>query len=548
MEAQRLLFATVAVCAMAACTGVIGGDDRGGDPSGTGSTPLTCDEASKVPAPTPFPRLTARQYTTTVAALFPEVTLPTLDLPLDGSATTLFENDALAQTISATHVEKYQAAAKVVAAAAVSSLSKVVGCDPKDDACAHAFVQKFLQRAYRHPAADEDVASTDALFDAAKAKWDATVATRMVIEAVLQSPEFLYRVESAPSDKVAEYAPHELAARLSYFLWDGPPDDALTTAAADGSLLRDDVLEAQARRLLADPRAHAAVASFHRQWLGLDKIDRLSKSSTVFPDFTSQTPASLRTSMEKWVDGQFWEKGSFTSLLTEPTAYVDATIAPIFGVPAPAAGEWKKVDLDPSQRAGLLTQAGLMASLAHETSEAPVLRGVWVLRQVLCEPIAPPPPGVNTSVIEPMPGEAPKTMRDRLNETHVSASCKGCHTVIDDVGFGFQAYDGVGKWRAKEAGAPVNATGNVSGAGDADGAFDGAIQLSQRLAKSARVQGCFAGKWYGYALARSPQDGDACAVDDLGKAFAASGGDMKELLVSIVKSAAFRKHRAEEAK
>lgn len=251
--------------------------------------------------------------------------------------------------------------------------------------------------------------------------------------------------------------------------------------------------------------------------------------------------------MEKWIDAQFWNNSSFAALLTEPTTFVDENLAPLYGVAAPKPGEWRKVDLDPSQRAGLLTQAGLLASLAHETSEAPILRGVWVLRNLLCESIAPPPASVDTSAVE-TPTGTPKTMRERLAEAHLSSACTSCHSIIDGVGLGFQAYDGIGKWRATEAGMPVDASGKIVDGGDAKGAFVGAIELSQRLAKSAHAQACFTSKWYGYAVNRPASDGDACAVEDLSKAFVASGGDMKELLVSIIKSPAFRKHRAPEGK
>jgi hypothetical protein len=191
------------------------------------------------------------------------------------------------------------------------------------------------------------------------------------------------------------------------------------------------------------------------------------------------------------------------------------------------------------QRAGILTQAGLLASFAHETSDAPVLRGVFVLSRLLCSAPPPPPPNI-PALVEAMPGDPAKTTRQRLEETHTGATCRGCHDAIDGIGFAFEHYDAVGAYRDQDSGLPVDSTGELTGTLDSDGPFNGAVELGQKLSQSAQVQACVAKQWTRYALGSTLTAVDTCAVKEATDRLAATGGDLQEALTALVASDSFR--------
>jgi hypothetical protein len=293
--------------------------------------------------------------------------------------------------------------------------------------------------------------------------------------------------------------------------------------------------------LLADPQAHAAVSNLFHQWLRFDKMDRMTKSATLFPTWNEQVAQSLRNSASEFVDHVFWDlNGSLDSLLTDNKTYVDANIAPMYGLSATAGGgDMQLIDTDAKQRSGILTQAGLLAAFAHETTDSPVLRGVFVMDRLLCSAPPPPPASVNLALPETTSG-GPMTTRDRFAMTHEQGDCASCHHAIDGFGFGFSHYDAVGKWRDTDNGLPVNAKGWIDGTRDANGDFDGAVELGQRLAQSTQVSDCVASQWFRYSLGLGAADVETCALAPVAKTFADSGGDMQELMIATVTSTAFR--------
>ena len=198
------------------------------------------------------------------------------------------------------------------------------------------------------------------------------------------------------------------------------------------------------------------------------------------------------------------------------------------------------MQVDPTQRSGVLTQAGLMAGFAHETADAPVLRGVFVLSRLLCDAPKPPPAGIS-----PLKGggptDQPMTTRQRLELTHVNEACASCHDAIDGIGFAFGNYDAIGAWRTTDNGLPVDATGKLTGTRDVDGTFEGAVELGELLAESEQVQSCFARQWYRYALGAADKEIDACALRSTVERFRDSGNDLRELLIALVSSDAFRR-------
>jgi hypothetical protein len=248
----------------------------------------------------------------------------------------------------------------------------------------------------------------------------------------------------------------------------------------------------------------------------------------------------MRAELDRFVESTLFDgPGTFASLLTSTATDVDATLAALYGVDAPPPGEWAPVSLDPAERSGILTRAGFLARTAHAVHPSPVKRGVFVLARLLCVPPAPPPANVNTNPPdEGEPGQ-PKTNRERYAKHTAQADCASCHVTIDGVGFGFENYDALGRWRDLDNGEPVDASGELIGT-DVDGSFDGAIELSQKLATSTQAHDCVVSQVYRYALGRGTTAADLCSLGDLRAQFAEASGDVHALLLAVVTSDAFR--------
>ena len=522
-----------------------GGATTGGE---TGGAVDACAGA-RAPGPSPLRRLTPTQYANTVRDLFPGVAVPALTIAVDPSVHG-FENNGEAQVPSALLVEQYQRAALAVTQAAMAAPSgSPCGVDGGEDpiACGREFLREFGGRAFRRPLTDGEAEVFLGFFDRQFAEAGFSVALPLTLQAMLQAPQFLYflefggePVEGVPG--VVALTGYELAARLSYFLWDTTPDAALLAAAGAGELDTVEGVEAAAERMLADPKARGAMVNFHRQWLGFDAIERIDPDPATYPMYAPGLKASLRGELERFVSWVLFEgPGTFAALLTARTSEVDAGLAGLYGVAAPAEGAWTGVELDEAQRAGILTRAGFSAATAHAVHPSPVKRGVFVLSRLLCAPPAPPPPGASTE-LPGETGEAPTTNRERYARHTARAECAACHTTIDGVGFGFEHYDALGRFRELDGGQPVDARGELVGT-DVDGEFDGAVALSQRLSESAQARGCVVSQVFRYALGRGTTVDDACGLMRLRAEFEAVRGDMRALLRAVVTSDAFRLRR-----
>jgi hypothetical protein len=491
-------------------------------------------------AASPFARLTNSQYAATLRDLFAPIAIPDQvpppDISVDG-----FDNVASAQVPSAALIAAYQTSAVAVATAATQDPAALVGCSPRtivdERACASRFLGTFGAKAYRRPLTSAELADLVAFHSTMRAGGaDFPTSITLTIETILQSPNFLYRIEIG-----TPLSPYEMASRLSYLLWNTMPDDALFAAAADGTLATTDGIETQARRMLADPRAHAAIMHFHSQWLELDKMSTLVKDPKTFPTFTASTVTSLQQSTSSYIDDIFFGDGTLTALLTDDHAFVNADLAAIYGV-AVTSKTLKKVAVDPTKRAGIVTNAGMLAGFAHTTQDSPVLRGVFVLDRLLCSAPPPRPTDVNTSPPAPNPN-VPQTTRDEFATQHEQGACAGCHHVIDGIGFGFENYDAIGAWRTTDNGLPVDSSGwFVTGtAGELQGTFDGAVDLAHELAASPTVHACVARQWLRYALGVDAASIDTTTLEPLVSAFESSNLNMRELVVALVKSDAFRR-------
>lgn len=522
----------------------------GGEP--TGGEPIDeCAQAVKDPGPGPLRRMTHTQYNNSVRDLFPGADIPPQTILVDPKVNG-FENNSDVQAPSALLIEQYQKAALAVTAAAMADAAAFLPCSadggPDPAGCGHSFLQDFAARAFRRPLAAAEAAIYLDFFDQQMAEHGFNVGLQLALQAILQAPAFLYFPEFggaavADSPTVTALTGHELAARLSYFLWDTTPDAALLAAAAAGELDDAAGLEAEALRMLDDPRARSSLVNFHRQWFDLDKIAEVNPDLATYPGFTPELRASLREELDRFVTATIFDgEGSFAALLTSTATSLDERLAAIYGVPAPAPGTWAPVTLDADQRAGILTRAGFLARTAHAVHPSPVRRGVFVLSRLLCIPPAPPPGNVDTSPPDPADPDQPKTNRERYAKHTAQADCAACHKAIDGIGFGFENYDSLGAWRSKDNGYPIDASGELLGS-DVDGPFTGAIELSQRLADSTRAHDCVVSQVYRYALGRGTGTDDLCSLADLRLQFAAEGGDMRALLLAIVASDAFRFRR-----
>jgi hypothetical protein len=532
----QLTLACSAVAGALGCTGSVGSVRE--DETAPDENPL-CEAQTTGPAEAR--PLTRREYDNTIVDLFGDASHLSLTFPPENEVRG-FRNNAAANPANPLLVESYLNAAEAIAESAVgTNLDAIAPCPEGDEAaCGQAFVRSFGSRAFRRPIEEAEAVAFDGLF-AAILPQGYGEAVEATLTAMLQSPQFLYRVEgyAAPTPETGAVAvgPYELASRLSYFLTGSMPDPDLWAAAAENRLQTDDEIEAQARRLLESARAREVAVEFNEQWLGLSRLTGAAREASDVAAASTDLVAAYRESFRRFVDDTFWSDGKLSSLFTSPRVYLDATLAPLYGVDAPPPGEFVSVEM-PEERAGLLTQPALMALLAHSDQSAPVLRGVFVRERILCLDVAPPPPDVNNV---PPPVDPNATTRERFAQHTADPGCSFCHKLIDGIGFGYERYDQFGRYRAEENGFAVDQSGEVVGTtADLDGEFDGALELGARLATSELVRDCFATNFYRYAMGRLEGAADECSLDQVKTRFNGSGGDLRELLLAITLSDAFR--------
>ncbi len=436
-------------------------------------------------------RLSHAEYRATIHALFPGTTLPDIELPRD-LAVHGFENDSGVLASSPLLVERYSELAVAIAHAAVAeSIDTLAPCAPLADTddCAREFVRSFGRRAFRRPLTEAEVDRfTDLIVSQMNDVLTFDGGVELALQAFLQSPAFLFRIESAPAgaevDDLVPVDGYEMASRLSYLIWESMPDDVLFAAAEAGELSTTEQIEAQARRMLDDERALPALVDFHRQWLGFDQVLEQEKEASMFPEWTPTLREAMAEEAKRFVGAVLREDdATVAALLTSRRTEVNAELAAIYGM-AGVGSEWTAVDLDPSQRAGVLTLPAVLAGLARPTNGSPPLRGVFVLERLLCARPPDPPPNADTSTPEP-PDGGTYTNRQLFEIRTSPPQCQGCHTHIDGIGFGFEGYDAIGRHRDLDNGIAVDATGMVKGFPDIDGEFDGAVELIERLAGSA---------------------------------------------------------------
>lgn len=494
--------------------------------------------------------MTRVEYNNTVRDLLHDMTRPAQGFALEEEALG-FNNNAANLVTSAALAEKYMLAAEGVAQRATIPEMSRIDCDAAasgDEACAKQFIESFGKRAFRRPLAPEESALFLGQFSTGFAEGGFVNGLQMVIETALQSPAFLYRIElgTAPAagETVVRLTSWETASRLSYLLWSSMPDEALFSAAEQGQLGTPEQIEAQARRMLDDSKAHDAVENFHEQWLDYNRIANVGKDAGTFGDWTTELGTLMHEETRAFLDDAvFGAEGSLASLFTSPSTFLNAKLGAFYGISAtavPAGESFSRVTLDPMQRAGLLTLGSLLTVNAHSNQTSPVHRGLLVRELILCDTIPPPPPNVVIKAPEPDPNS---TARQRFAQHSADRACEPCHSLMDPLGFGFENYDGIGRYRTTENEMPIDATGELTGT-DVDGPFTGVVGLAAKLAQSQTVQSCYATQWFRFAYGRGETATDGCSFAKLNTRFSSSGGKIKELLVALTQTDAFLYRRA----
>ncbi len=483
-------------------------------------------------------RLTGVEYRNSVRDLLGMTKLPIEQLPLD-EAIAGFDANAVAP-VGRPLVETYIAAAEALAAAAPLLALLPTDCEELGHGlCAAQFAKGFLRRAFRRPTGAAELRRFTALFEVRRGTPIFETSARQFIAATLASPSFLYRgrgVVAATQDWSSRHGAYELATRLSYFLWATTPDDRLLDLAESGALLSPATLEGEARRLLADSRAGEARRSFFHQWLGLTRYP--DKSRRTYPDWGPELWASMRQEIDAFVDDLFTGgDGRLTTLLAASYTFVDTRLASLYGVPVPKAPGSSRVELPSGQRAGVLTSAALLSALSRPSEPSPIHRGKFVRENLLCQGVPDPPPNID---ITPPPMDPTKPTKERFAEHRESGVCSRCHALMDPIGFGFQRYDGVGRWRSTDGNFPVDDGGEIAGSVDADGAFVGARALADRLVRSPEVQMCMTRQWFRFAMGRAESAEDMRGLRPVFERFVGSGLDMRELVIALATSDLFR--------
>ncbi len=522
--------------------GLPGGNGGNGN-GGSGNTQNACIDAVFQSSAAPLRRLSPTEYRNSVTDLFTGVTLPSLDTAPD-TRVDGFTNNASGQSASSLGVELYVKLSTGVADAAAQSLASWAPCSDDSDACVGQIATGLATRAYRRPLDSNEESRLTSFAATARADHGFDNAVRMVISAVLESPLFLFRAEFGSNtpvgDKAVRLTGYEMASRLSYFFLETLPDDELITAARDGLLDSDDGVRTQAERLMADPNARPVLTNFLAEWLRLYKIDGLSLDPNTFPEFDTQLKADLKESARLYLDKALWEDDSWASLMTGSYGFVNDRLAPLFGVPAPGTDELTYVDLPKDQRAGILTQPGVLSSTSHGLRHSPIFRGVTLLSSFLCTPTGPADPkNLNKEPEKVDPGEV-CTTRDDVAKTHtVRDECQDCHRAIDGAGFTFENYDALGRYRDTENGCSVDASGSLP-TSDVEGEIKDGVDLSQKLAQSPQVAACMSEHLFRYALGRSVANADTCEVQALaGNLLESDDDSMQNLILNLVTTPSF---------
>jgi hypothetical protein len=552
--ARHVATLTLALCVPPACSGNVSSDDptsSGGeaDPNGSsgmddqGSLPVAPDPTSGTgtgaqgdptgevaPVPTistrkpgevtRFARLTHEQYDNTIQTL----------LGIEATPSAAFAPDALNGFAFSSSTDfivdgrlapQYRTSAEALAEQVIldaTAYAHVVPCVDESDVCRDQFIANFGLRAFRRPLTEAQTTAFTNLFTQGEglvASGNAfSDGVRVVVEAILQSPQFLYRAElstEASSANTIALDDYDVASRLSYFIYNSMPDEALFEAAANGGLRSVDSVSEQVARMLEDPRATEQLVAFHEQAWSFNRYKNITPDLTVFPDAPADLSQRALDASRAYLRDVIQGEGGFEQLMTAPFAYADDQLAPLYG--AEVEGNLQRIELDPAQRLGLLGQVGFLASHAYAQKTDPIHRGLFVVRELLCRAVPEPPPGAAQAQL-PEGSPTPKTTREEVELLTSPDSCAPCHRVFNPMGFAFEGFDAVGQTRLEEDGEPINTIATV----ELDAAqleVNGAVDLIHAIAASDEAKLCYAKKWVSFAHGRELTSADAPLIETL---------------------------------
>ena len=424
-----------------------------------------------------------------------------------------------------------------------ASRRKLFVCYPKnpgeETACAERIVSAFARRAYRRPVGAADLAKPLKFYHEAKEAGGFEAGIGSALSAVLVSPEFLFRIERDPADVAPEttypISDVELASRLSFFLWSSIPDEELLGIAQRGELHRPKVLESQVRRMLADPRSISLVENFAAQWLHLRNLESFTPDLRLFPDFDDNLRDAFRRETELHFEALLREDRTVLDLIKTDHTFLNERLAKHYGIPNVYGSRFRRVALDSeSRRGGLLRQGSVLTVTSYATRTSPVIRGHWLLGNLLGTP--PPPPPANIPNLKENTVSETLPMRARLSAHRANAACASCHDLMDPVGFALENFDAIGRWRLTENGLPIDASGGLP-----DGSrFNGVTGLEDALLKHPELfVGTLTEKLLTFALGRGMSENDAPAIRRIVRDAQRDGNHFSSIVLGIVKSSPF---------
>lgn len=530
-------------------------DGSNNPPGGSGGTggvlpPELTPEACKTtvaPGRTPLRRLTGTEYNNTVRDLLNDTTQPANKFPPPEESSGFLNNGDAYKTTDL-HVEAWLNAAEKLATDYRTAGKLTLPCAADAQNCATQFIKDFGQKVFRRPLTDAEVASYLARFNAGLNGGSFEEGLEWVVGRFLQSPHFLYRVETEtegkPAGTVVPLSDYSIATRLSYFLWSTMPDADLFAAAAAKQLSTVEGVATQAARMMAAPGFAATLNSFHAQWVGWEHVFGTEKVTPTTPAWDSNLQVDMIEESQLFVKSIYENKGTLKNLLTDSHTFVNSRLAQFYGIPFTGTGnEFVRVD-NVAHRFGLLTQPSILAGHAHPNQSAPVKRGELVRKHLLCTEPQPPPMGLVITLPEVTPD---MTTRQRFEAHRTMPSCNACHVLLDPLGIPLENYDEFGRWRDMDQGKPVDATGGltlVASLGNQTEAamapVNGPAELGDKLAALPEARQCMVFNWFRYAMGHTEEEADTCTLTNLFERFDTSQQNMHDLLVGIATSDGFR--------
>ena len=419
------------------------------------------------------------------------------------------------------------------------SRRRIFTCHTESEACAKQIISSLIRRAYRQPAAEADVRLAMSFYEAGRREGGFEAGIERAVQRILASPKFLFRFERDPDEvrpgSVYRISGLELASRLSFFLWSSIPDEELLKAASDGLLKNPAILDREVRRMLADARSQALVDNFAGQWLHLRNLRNVAPNSDDFPDFDDNLREGFQRETEMLFESVVREDRNVLDLMTADYTFVNERLARHYGIPDIYGSRFRRIAVHEDARRGLLGHGSILAVTSHAERTSPVLRGKFVLENILGMPVPPPPPDV-PQLKGNQEGERPRTMREQMAEHRANAVCASCHKTMDSIGFALENFDAVGAWRTKDAGDPIDASGEL-----ADGSkVDGVVALRNSIVSRPDVfAATMTEKLMTYALGRGVDYRDMPAIRAIVRDAGRNDYRFSTLVLGIVRSTPF---------